>query len=136
MKKTFLLLIAVAIVSLPFFTACNKGKADKMIGIWTVSDVDAQFDETKVNPQTLQQVIEMEKQTMLKFVDDSTMNIIMGENTFRTFWNIEEETGKVSFRFEDSPTSFNELGVLIDGLIVAESTTPVGKIKVSYKKTK
>lgn len=136
MKKTFFLLIVFTIFSIPFFTACNSGKGTKMIGMWTVDNVDAQFDEAKVNPQTLQQVIEMEKQTMLKFIDDSTMNIIMGENTFRTFWSIEEGTGKVFYRFEDSPTSFNELGVLIDGLIVSESTTPVGKIKVSYKKSK
>lgn len=136
MKKTFFFLIAFTILTFPMFYACNSGQSSKMTGVWTVDNVDTQFDETKVNPQTLQQVVEMEKQTMLKFIDDSTMNIIMGENTFRTFWNLDKETGKLFYRFEDSKTSFNELGVLIDGLIEAESTTPVGKIKVSYKKTK
>ncbi|MDO8897421.1 MAG: hypothetical protein Q7V19_07200 [Bacteroidales bacterium] len=136
MKKTFFYLIAFTIITFPMFYACNSGKSSKMTGVWTVDNVDAQFDETKVNPQTLQQVIEMEKQTMLKFIDDSTMNIIMGESTFRTYWNLDKETGKLFYRFEDTKTNYNELGVLIDGVIVAESTTPVGKIKVSYKKTK
>jgi hypothetical protein len=39
------------------------------------------------------------------------------------------------YYFEGAPTQVYELGTLTNNKIEAESTTPVGKIKVTYQKS-
>lgn len=135
MKKLHFTFAMFGVLILVLLLSCSSS-GNKMLGLWKVSDVKTQFDETKVNPQTLLQVVELEKQTMLKFVDDTTLNIIMGEKTFKSHWNLDETSGKLTYSFEDSPLSTYDLGVYKDGSIVAESTTAVGTIVVTYQKTK
>lgn len=133
MKRTLLPIAAVMLVVIALITSCSNSK-NQMIGLWKVENVDAQFDESRVNPQTLEQVIASEKQTLLKFVDDSTLTIMLGETNMKAFYTLDE-SNKLFYYFEGAPTQVYELGTLTNNKIEAESTTPVGKIKVTYQKS-
>lgn len=126
-------LFSIAII---FLVSCDSGNKNKVKGLWKVVDVDAQFDEAKVNPQTLQQVIDLEKQTMLLFENDSVMKVIIGKDTVSAYYKFDKTTEKVSYRFDNSKIELTELGKYEKGKIIAETVTPLGSIKVSYQKSK
>lgn len=132
MKK---LIVLGGVLMLVLVYACNTEK-NKMLGIWKVTDVKTTFDETRVNPSTLQQVAELEKQTMLNFVNDSALTIMMGEKNFDAFYSFDEATGKIFYSFDGKGINMNDLGVYKDGVILSESETPVGSIQVTYSKSK
>lgn len=135
MKINSLRVIASLLMLVFLFTSCGKSKNNQLIGLWKVENVDAQFDESRVNPQTLEQVIASEKQTMLKFVDDSTFNIMLGETNMKAFYNLDESNSTLFYYFDGAPTQVYELGTLVNNKIETESTTPVGKIKITYIKS-
>jgi len=113
--------------------ACSNTKSNKMIGVWKVDNVDVRFDEQKVNPQTLEQVIATEKESILHFMDDSTMHIIMGETNQKAYWSMEEAI--LFYYFDGSPLNVYELGKLVDEKIETEPQTPVGSIRITYIKS-
>ena len=123
------------LILLLLFAACNSSDSNKMKGIWRVDNVDAQFDEERVNPQTLEQIITTEKQTILKFVNDSNLHIILGETTMKAFWNIEKNGNRIYYYFEGAPTDVYELGTLKENKLITETNTPIGTIKVIYSKS-
>ncbi len=136
MKKSIILMATFVILAAAFFTGCGSGNKNKVIGLWKVTDVQTQFDESKVNPATLQQVAELEKQTMLNFSTDSTLTIMMGEKNFEAFYVFDKTTGKIEYSFDGVGINMNELGVYADEAIISASETPVGTIKVTYTKSK
>lgn len=103
-----------------------------MIGIWEVEHVDANFDESKINPGALEQVIATEKQTKLNFSDDSTLFLTIGETNQKAFWN--QQDNSIFFFFDGDPLNVYELGNLVNDKIESESETPIGTIKVIYTK--
>ncbi len=103
-----------------------------MIGIWEVEHVDANFDESKINPAALEQVIATEKQTKLNFSDDSTLFLTIGETNQKAFWN--QQDNSIFFFFDGDPLNVYELGNLVNDKIESESETPIGTIKVIYTK--
>jgi hypothetical protein len=136
MRKSIILFSAFMILAMGFLAGCGSGNKNKVIGLWKVTDVQTQFDESKVNPSTLQQVAELEKQTMLNFSSDSTLTIMMGEKNFAAFYTFDPTTGKIEYSFDGVGINMNELGVFADEAIVSASETPVGTIKVTYTKSK
>ncbi|MBU1008688.1 MAG: hypothetical protein KKD74_01010 [Bacteroidetes bacterium] len=116
--------------------SCNSGSGNKMIGTWKAADVKIDFDEQMSSPEMLKQVAEREKQTYLNFVNDTVLNIVTGENTYKAFWVMDEKTGLINYRFDDAGVSMNELGHYVDKTIVASSSTPLGTITITYKKEK
>ena len=131
MKKIFFSLLTVSLVI--FLVSCGGSKASKMIGIWKVADVKTDFNEMEVTPEMLSQVIEMQKQTYFRIVDDSIMAIISNNNTHEAKWMINDETNEVSYFFSGS-ASPNVLGSLVDGKIIHESETPLGTMTIVYEK--
>ena len=107
-----------------------------MIGTWKAADVKIDFDEQMSSPEMLKQVAEREKQTYLNFVNDTVLNIVTGDNTYKAFWVMDEKTGLINYRFDDAGVSMNELGHYVDKTIVASSSTPLGTITITYKKEK
>ena len=111
MKINSLRVIASLLMLVFLFTSCGKSKNNQLIGLWKVENVDAQFDESRVNPQTLEQVIASEKQTMLKFVDDSTFNIMLGETNMKAFYNLDESNSTLFYYFDGATTQVYELNL-------------------------
>ncbi len=126
------------VISMFYFAlaACNRKPNDALIGLWKASDVQTEFDESKVNPATLQQVAEIEKQTMLRFENDSALTIMMGEKNFAAHYTYDVASGKIFYGFEGKAINMNELGVLSEKTITTTSKTPVGTIRVVYTKSR
>ena len=121
MKNRYFLLLALAAL----VCACHP-KADPLIGTWTVSKVNVQFDERRSTPELVKQVGEMEKQNVITISNDSTL----------TFKGLEEEwQGRISLRSDG--TILHEgiiFGIWKNGEIVTRNGSPLGEIIVVYKK--
>jgi len=130
MKRILLL----SVVSLLLFAAsCGSDPKAKLIGTWKVDKVDTEFDESKVTPEMLTQIVEMQKGTFFKFVNDSTMVIVSNNNTHEAFWLLDDE-GTISFYFKGQELKPNKLGKVEDGKIIATSKSPLGSMKIWYVK--
>ncbi|MCC7318559.1 MAG: hypothetical protein IT219_08495 [Bacteroidales bacterium] len=136
MRRATILFASLLTLSAVLFSGCGNGSKNKLIGRWKVTDVKTQFDETKVNPSTLQQVAELEKQTILNFVNDSSLVIMMGEKNFDAFYTFDAATGKIFYSFEGKGINMTDLGVYSNSTIVSNSETPVGTITVTYSSSK
>ncbi len=132
--KSRLFLIILLISGLVAIVSCSTKKGPDLTGIWKVADVKVEFNEQSSTPEMLRQVAEREKQTILEIQNDSVMSIIAGNTTYKAFWVLDQESGIINYRFEDMGARMTELGKLIDGTIVAESETAMGKIIVTYQK--
>ncbi len=98
--------------------------------------METDFDETRVNPQTLKQVVELQKQTFFRILNDSVMVIISTGNTYEARWKLNPEDQRITYTFKGSDMTAlpNELGVLVDNQIVAESDMYMGKMVVHFEK--
>ena len=99
-----------------------------------VENVETNFDEQSVSPQMLNQVIEMQKQTYFRIIDDSTMAIISNENTHEATWLFNSDDNTITFFFEGMETNPNTLGTYTDSNIISETNTPLGKMIIYYEK--
>lgn len=134
MKKTLLfplLFLAILVIS-----SCGSNTESELIGTWKVSDVTTEFDENQVTPEMLAQVVEMQKQTHFRFLNDSMMVIISNNNTHEASWLFDEENQTITYFFSGMETQPNVLGTYSDKKIVNESQTPLGLIVTYYSKVK
>ncbi|MBZ0243157.1 MAG: hypothetical protein K8F24_08090 [Bacteroidales bacterium] len=134
MKSLFSILSIVLIGMTLAFSSCSSTPESKLLGTWKVTEVKVNFDEQKANSQTISQVEKREKQTILKFTSDSTLNIIDNNNTHRSLWTLDKD-GLISYQFEKDQT-VHELGVLEGNIITATSSTPLGDIITVFEKSK
>lgn len=132
MKRTIFL--PVLILALIVISSCGSNPKAKLIGTWKVSDVQTNFDASQETPEMHSQIVEMQKQTHFRFVNDSTMIIISNNNTHEAKWIFNEEDQSIAFFFEGMEANPNILGTLEDNLIVSESKTPLGMITTYYAK--
>ncbi len=120
MKKRFLLLLAIAAT----LSACTHNE-DSLIGIWTVSKVNVQFDERRSTPELVKQIGEMEKQNVINISKDSTL----------VFKGLEEEwQSKASHKNDTLYLEGIAFGVWKGGEIVTRTNSPLGEVVVIYKK--
>jgi hypothetical protein len=129
-----IIFLAVLVLSLFVFSSCGGNSKAKLIGTWKVSDVQTDFNEGQVTPEMLAQVVEMQKQTHFRFVNDSTMIIISNNNTHEANWVFNEDDQTIAFFFEGMETQPNILGTLDNNTIVTESKTPLGVITTIFSK--
>ncbi len=99
-----------------------------------MQDVETNFDEQSVSPEMLSQVIDMQKQTYFRIMNDSTMAIISSDNTHEAKWILNPDDNTITFFFEGMETTPNTLGKYSDGQIVSETSTPLGKMIIFYGK--
>ncbi len=130
MKKIFFASVSIALF---LIVSCSSPES-KLIGTWKVKNVETNFDEQKVSPEMLSQVIEMQKQTYFRILNDSVMIIISNDNSHEAKWVFNDENSTLTFFFEGMETSPTKLGVFIDPEIVSETNTPLGKITIFYGK--
>ena len=124
----------MSVVSLLLFAAsCGSDPKAKLIGTWKVDKVDTEFDESKVTPEMVTQIVEMQKGTFFKFVNDSSMEIISNNKTHEASWLLDDD-GNISFFFEGQELKPNKLGIVEDGKIIATTKSPLGSMKIWYVK--
>ena len=132
--KQFIFLRNLAVFSLFFYlVSCSSTPESKLIGTWKADVVNINFDVQKASPEMIQQVAEREKQTILKFTNDTSLSIIDNNVTHRTVWKLDADQ-KIWYRFENDGPTMNELGTFVNGTIKTESTTALGTIEIVYKK--
>ena len=127
-------LIFLAVLLTTMFS-CSSPES-KLKGTWKVEDVDAQFDEGTMTPAMLSQVVEMQKETYFRILNDSVLIIVSPDNTYEAKWVLNEENNVINYFFEGMETSINELGILVGGQIVSTTTTPIGEMVITYGKEK
>ena len=128
------LLVIAGFILMMIAISCGSSPEKKLIGTWKVADVKIDFDESKVSPEMLSQIIEMQKQTYFRIINDSVMVIISNDNTHETKWALNQEDNTISFFFEGVETKPNKLGVYNEPNIISESNTPLGKMITYYEK--
>ncbi|PLX09731.1 MAG: hypothetical protein C0598_11630 [Marinilabiliales bacterium] len=113
--------------------SCGNPKSE-LVGTWKVVDVETDFDEEKMSPAMILQVIDMQKETFFKINNDSVLIVFTKENTHEAKWDFNDDDQTISYFFETSPTTINKLGTYVDGEIVSETTSAIGKMVVTYGK--
>ncbi len=132
-KPTFKLTALLAIVVL-FMASCGGTPESKLVGTWKAQKVETDFDEQYTTPEMLRQVVEMQKETYFKIIDDSTLIIMSPGNTHETSWELDSSDQTISYIFDGNSAYLNKLGTVSDGKIVSESKTPLGVITIYYEK--
>ncbi|MCF6171387.1 MAG: hypothetical protein L3J31_05255 [Bacteroidales bacterium] len=124
------------IFAMLFLASCQTTPESKLIGTWKVVEVETDFDEARVTPQTIKQVVETQNQTFFKILNDSVMVIISLGNTFEAKWQLNPDDQKITYVFDDSDKLAKpfDLGVYKDKQIVAESEMSMGKMVVHFEK--
>lgn len=127
------MLVVIGVISLLWLASCSSPEK-KLIGTWKVQDVETNFDEQSVSPEMLRQVIDMQKQTYFRILNDSTMIIISNDNTHEAKWVLNSDDNMITFFFEGMETVPNTLGKYTDTRIISETSTPLGKMIIFYEK--
>ena len=129
--KRILLLSAVSL--LLFAASCGSDPKAGLIGTWKADKVDTDFDENKVTPEMVAQIVEMQKGTYFKFVNDTSMEIVSNNTTHQANWLLDKD-GTISFYFKGQELKPTKLGIVEDGKIVSTTKSPLGKMKIWYVK--
>ena len=132
--KKIIFVVSVFISAVLF--SCQSSPESKLIGTWKAVEVETDFDETRTNPQMIKQVVENQKQTFFRILNDTVMIIISTSNTYEAKWKLNSENQKITYLFDDSDELAKpfELGVYVDNQIIAESKMAMGKMVVYFEK--
>ena len=133
MKKV---IFAIGILGLMVLVSCQSSPESKLIGTWKVVEVETDFDETRSNPKMINQVVETQKQTFFKIINDTLMVILSTGNTYEAKWKLNPDDQSITYTFDewDDNSSPFTLGVFVDNQIIAESNMAMGKMVVYFEK--
>lgn len=132
--KQLVKLSGLVMVLAIILSSCGGSPESKLVGTWKANKVETDFDEQYTTPEMLRQVVEMQKETYFRIINDSTLIIVSPGNTHETMWTLDKKDNTIAYFFEDNPGLNNKLGTLESGIIVSETTTPLGKITIYYEK--
>lgn len=108
--------------------SCSRSSS--IIGTWTVEKISFEFDERKSTPEMIQQLGEIEKHNTLIFKNDSIVHITMSAMDADYRYTINHE-GTIDLE----PANHNIRHFSHkNGVITTETDTPIGVMKVVYKK--
>jgi len=133
MRTKYLAILVIAALSI-LIVSCGQDMGEKLTGTWKVADVKTDFDENKVSPETLRQVVEMQKQTYFRIVNDSVLVIISNKNTHEAKWVFDDQEQTITYFFKGSGSRANVLGKYENGNIVNLSKTAFGNMTITYSK--
>ena len=108
------------------FVVSSCHHEDPFIGYWSVDRVNVDFNEQIVTPEMVRQFGELEKGNIIEINKDSLLTFIADGDTLQ---------GKCSLKGSDLLFEGKLFGRYENGFIRTETATPMGKVKVSYKKT-
>jgi len=134
MIKPIFGIVGLMLIFVIVTTSCSSTAESKLIGTWKAQKVETDFDEQYTTPEMLRQVVEMQKETYFKIIDDSTLIIMSPGNTHETSWELDSSDQTISYIFDGNSAHLNKLGIVSDGKIVSESKTPLGVITIYYEK--
>lgn len=117
--------------------ACMADHEAVMKGDWQVIKMEAQFDEQRVNPAMLAQLLSLEKQTLLRFANDSVVTLISDGNKTTYVVSIQID-GRIFIAAPNDSVSENKhlFGQIQDGIIRRVSNTPIGNVVLYFEKVK
>lgn len=133
MKK---ILFIVGLVVAAALFSCQSSPESKLIGTWKVVEVETDFDEDFARPQMLKQMVETQKNTFFKILNDTVMVIISSSNTYEANWKLNPENQMITYIFDNSDdlsVPF-DLGVYTEEQIIAESNMSMGKMLIYFEK--
>ena len=119
MKRTFLILSSLLLLA-----ACGP-KEDPFFGRWTVDKVNVEFDEEWATPEMVRQVGAMEKNNVVIITADSLLTLVNEGDTVQYRCSLHGN----QILCDDEPW-----GRFEDGTIKTETSSPMGSVKVVYKK--
>ena len=117
---------------LTIFMLFSCSRSSSIIGTWTVEKVTFEFNERKSTPEMIRQLGEIEKHNTLIFKNDSIVHITMAAIDADYKYQISND-GTVTLEPADHPISHI---VLNQNVIRTETETVIGKMRVTYKKSK
>ena len=116
---------ALLIVSALLLLAACTTKDDAFIGRWTVDKVNVEFDEEWATPEMVRQVGAMEKNNVVFISVDSLLTLVNEGDTVQY---------RCSLRGNQILCDGEPWGRFEDGSIKTETSSPMGSVKVVYKK--
>lgn len=119
MKRTFLILSSLLLLA-----ACGP-KEDPFFGRWTVDKVNVEFDEEWATPEMVRQVGAMEKNNVVIITSDSLLTLVNEGDTIQYHCSLN---GGQIFCDGEPWGSFER------GTITTKTSSPMGSVKVLYKK--
>ncbi len=110
--------------ALLLLASCNP-KEDAFIGRWTVDKVNVEFDEQWATPEMVRQVGAMEKNNVVVISADSLLVFVNEGDTMQYHCTL---------RGNQILCDGEPWGTFEKGSIKTETSSPMGSVKVSYKK--
>ena len=101
-------------------------KDDPFFGHWTVDKVNVDFDADWATPEMVRQFGSMEKDNVIMINNDSVLTLVMDGDTMQ---------GRCSLQGTRIMVDGEPWGRFEEGMIKTETSTPMGYVKTSYKKT-
>lgn len=137
MKVNFFGTTLLLLFGLFFIKSCDTRQNEVLKGTWSVVKIEAQFDEQRANPMMLNQVLALEKQTRLQFLNDSVLQLISEEEQTSYTVRIQSD-GHIFISPGRDSLSGSELlfGHIQNGIIRRLSSTPIGNIVLYFEKAK
>jgi PBP1b-binding outer membrane lipoprotein LpoB len=129
MKKLF----ALIAVSLFFLAACSS-PSQHLVGTWKVSKVETNFKDTNLPKSVIAHIKNEQKKISFKIVNDSILVLMLDNNTHEARWKMNPKTKVINYYFHHQKNAMNKLGTWEGNDIVSESSTPLGKLTVVFKK--
>ena len=120
MKRALLIVSALLLL----LAACTP-KEDSLFGRWTVDKVTVEFDEEWATPEMVRQVGAMEKNNVVVISTDSLLTLVNEGDTVQY---------RCSLRGSQILCDGEPWGRFEDGSIKTETSSPMGSVKVVYKK--
>ncbi len=111
--------------TLLLLASCNP-KEDAFVGRWTVDKVNVDFDEQWATPEMVRQVGAMEKNNVVVISADSLLTLVNEGDTVQY---------RCALRGNQILCDGEPWGVFEKGTIKTETSSPMGSVKVSYKRS-
>ena len=115
---------------LAIFALFSCSRSSSIIGTWTVDKVSFEFNERKSTPEMIRQLGEIEKHNTLIFKNDSIVHITMAAIDANYLYQISND-GTITLEPANHPISSISLN---QNVIQTETETPIGKMRITYKK--
>lgn len=130
------IVFGLGILLIAFLFSCKNSAESKLIGTWKVAEVETDFDADRTNPQMIKQVVETQKQTFFKIVNDTLMVILSPGNTYEAKWKLNPDDKSIIYTFDewDKTVAPFSLGIYTGDQIIAESELAIGKMVVYFEK--